>query len=462
MAEITSDSTPFYLRKRYLIVFLVFWGYFNIFANSVNMSVGIVAMTDETNITKEDGSIETISGFKWTQAEKGIALGSYFYGYVTTQALGGILATKYGGFLIFNIGIFVTGLLAMLTPLVCKYGIGFLIAIRVVIGIFSGLSFTSAYDVLSRWIPPTERSRSVSFVMAGINIGNFMANFASGYITVHFGWSWIFYLFGIIALIWSVVWFLVARQPPQHDKWITEAEREYITESLKEENGQEKLKTPWKAIAKSVPCYAIFAADAAFSWGFFTLVTQLPQYMDEVLGFSLQNSATISSFPYLLYPFIAMSAGFLADWFLKKKILNVTQVRKYFNSFAFLCQMLFLFTVAFVSDKTTIVVCIILSVGAGAIAASGYLANPLDIASQFSSIIYGISSTFSVLTGVISPTLTGFITTTPDAASYRIVFLIACAIYLIGTIIYATFASGEIQPWAVAEPVKTVEVEVKK
>lgn len=37
-------------------------------------------------------------------------------------------------------------------------------------------------------------------------------------------------------------------------------------------------------------------------------------------------------------------------------------------------------------------------------------------------------------------------------------FLIACAIYLIGTIVYAMFASGEIQPWAVVEPVKTVEV----
>jgi hypothetical protein len=46
----------------------------------------------------------------------------------------------------------------MLTPLVCKYGIGFLIAIRVIIGIFSGLSFTSAYDVLTKWIPPAEVS----------------------------------------------------------------------------------------------------------------------------------------------------------------------------------------------------------------------------------------------------------------------------------------------------------------
>ena len=83
-----------------MIVFLIFWGYFNIFANSVNLSVGIVAMTEGTNVTNEDGTIEEKKSFDWSSAEKGVALGSYFYGYVTTQALGGILATKYGGFMV--------------------------------------------------------------------------------------------------------------------------------------------------------------------------------------------------------------------------------------------------------------------------------------------------------------------------------------------------------------------------
>lgn len=240
-----------------------------------------------------------------------------------------------------------------------------------------------------------------------------MANFASGYIAVNSGWPWIFYTFGIVAIIWSILWLIIVRKSPDVDKWITQTEKDFIIESLKEENGQGKLKTPWKSIAKSAPCYAIFAADIAFLWGFYTLVTQLPEYMEKVLKFNLQNSAAISSLPFLLYPFIALSAGYLADWFLKKKILNITQVRKYFTSFSLLCQMLFLFIVVFVSDTTTIVVCIILSIGIGAVAASGYLANPLDIAPQFSSIIYGISATLSVLTGVISPTLTGLIVTSP-------------------------------------------------
>lgn len=41
-------------------------------------------------------------------------------------------------------------------------------------------------------------------------------------------------------------------------------------------------------------------------------------------------------------------------------------------------------------------------------------------------------------------------------------FLIACAIYITGTVIYACFASGEIQPWAVVETVKATKVKDRK
>lgn len=75
------------------------------------MSVAIVAMTEETPVeiteapgtaTNPDAPTERrmMQEFGWSASDKGIILGSYFYGYVTTQALGGILATKYGGFMV--------------------------------------------------------------------------------------------------------------------------------------------------------------------------------------------------------------------------------------------------------------------------------------------------------------------------------------------------------------------------
>jgi ACS family sodium-dependent inorganic phosphate cotransporter len=58
------------------------------YSHLANLSVGIVAMTDET-------SEETT--FKWSPAEKGLILSSFFYGYILTQFIGGYIATLIGG-----------------------------------------------------------------------------------------------------------------------------------------------------------------------------------------------------------------------------------------------------------------------------------------------------------------------------------------------------------------------------
>jgi MFS transporter, ACS family, solute carrier family 17 (sodium-dependent inorganic phosphate cotransporter), other len=158
---------------------------------------------------------------------------------------------------------------------------------------------------------------------------------------------------------------------------------------------------------------SIAVAHFSYTWGYYTLLTYLPAYMNDILDFDLQNSGFISAIPYLLLSILLFVSGYLADWFQIKKFLSITQVRKYFTSLSFFAEMIFLLLAAYFTDTTLIIVCISLSVGLGAFANSGYLANPLDIAPQFSSIILGYSNTFATLPGVISPVLTGYIVQTP-------------------------------------------------
>lgn len=77
--------------------------------------------------------------FDWNQSQKGLVLSSFFYGYITTQFIGGFVASKIGGTLIFGAGIGMTAILTLLTPIAAKLGIGWLVAIRVVEGVFEGV-----------------------------------------------------------------------------------------------------------------------------------------------------------------------------------------------------------------------------------------------------------------------------------------------------------------------------------
>jgi MFS family permease len=63
-------------------------------------------------------------------------LGSFFYGYIVTQIPGGFLATKYGGKMVFLIGIAATSTLTLATPFLAKSGTGFLITTRILEGLF--------------------------------------------------------------------------------------------------------------------------------------------------------------------------------------------------------------------------------------------------------------------------------------------------------------------------------------
>lgn len=44
---------------------------------------------------------------------------------------------------------------------------------------------------------------------------------------------------------------------------------------------------PWKAIATSLPFWAIMVAHFSENWGFYTLLTELPSYLKHSLKFDL-------------------------------------------------------------------------------------------------------------------------------------------------------------------------------
>lgn len=54
--------------------------------------------------------------FNWSSVEKGLILSSFSFGYFFSP-LGGMLASKYGGVTVFGVGIMITSVLTMLSPI---------------------------------------------------------------------------------------------------------------------------------------------------------------------------------------------------------------------------------------------------------------------------------------------------------------------------------------------------------
>ena len=82
-------------------------------------------------------------------------------------------------------------------------------------------------------------------------------------------------------------------------------------------------------------------------------------------------------------------------------------------------------------------------------AISGFNVNHLDIAPQYASILMGVSNGIGTTAGFILPVVVDYITSDHQKESWNKVFLLAATIHFMGVCFYGTFASGELQDWAV-------------
>ncbi|XP_049831301.1 sialin-like [Schistocerca gregaria] len=452
--RISSEEMPevplwkVWRRRRYVVTLLTFLGFFNLYALRVNVSVVIVDMTENKTHTDSNGTVVRESEFDWDTELQGLVLSSFFYGYICTQLLGGWLALRVGGAVLMTSAVAVSALLALATPLLVRSSVYAFIAIRVIQGLVQGMSYPAAQALWSQWAPPRERSVLANVGYAGCDLGTVVAMTVSGVITAQLGWPAVFYIFGFVGLAWTALWVLVVRRAPKEDHHIDPREQQYIEESLGGPPEHQNQEYPWKSLLTSLPVWAVLVANFTANWGFYTMLTELPTFMKETLNFNIEESGIMSALPSLLMLFILPLAGFSADWLINRKILTIGQVRKTFCCGSFIVQAVFMMVVAYVMKPVAAVASLTTGVGIGAFAYSSFFVNPLDIAPQYASIIVGLSNTAGTVPGIVSPILIGHIVPNRTEKEWRLVFLITSAVYIVGTILYGIFASGETQRWA--------------
>lgn len=69
-----------------------------------------------------------------------------------------------------------------------------------------GVAMPAMNNIISKWIPVSERSRSLALVYSGMYLGS-VTGLAVSPILIHkFGWPSVFYSFGSLGSIWFALW----------------------------------------------------------------------------------------------------------------------------------------------------------------------------------------------------------------------------------------------------------------
>jgi len=363
------------------------------------------------------------------------------------------LAERIGGKIVFGGGILVTSGLTLLTPIAARWSVYLLIALRVLEGAAEGVVFPSMHALLSRWIPPMERSRAVTFIYAGVEIGTVITMGLSGVLCDNGfagGWPSVFYIFGIAGCVWCLMWFVLCHNSPSSHPRISVTERYYIEKSMESCGTAIKRSTPWTKIATSRPVWACAIAHFANNWGYYTLLTCLPKYMRDVLQFDMTQNGIFSGLPYVAKWLLTTAGGQLADCLRARHLLRTGTVRKLFCATGLLIPGIFLTAVGFLGcNRILIVFAVVISVGSSGLAVSGFSVNHLDLAPQYAGTLMGLTNTLATISGFLGPQVVGALTYYESTRTqWQKVFYISTAIYCFGAIVFVVFGSAELQDWA--------------
>ena len=412
-----------YWPRRWLLVAGCFLAIFVCYIDRVNISYAILPMSKQ---------------YGWDKATQGWVLSSFFVGYLATQFLGGWLAARVGGRALLAFGVLWWSAFTLVTPLAAQLSFGALVAARVGMGLGEGVAFPSIYQLLGKWIPTRERARAAALNGSGMPLGTIAATLATPWLVGAFGWPSVFYVFGLVGVVWYAFWRAISTERPEDARGIHPAELALIRANTAPPAAQPEI--PWRRIFRSSAVWALVFNHFCSNWGYYLILSWLPRYFADVHRLDLVGVGLASLLPWVSMFALTNVGAQLADGLLARGH-SVVFVRKLMQSVAFLGSAAALVAVGQVHGVAPAIALMCVALGVGSFALSGYASNHLDIAPRYAGALMGLSNTAGTLPGVIGVTVTGYLL---DATgSWPLVFGIAAVLYVAGTVVWLVFARGE-------------------
>jgi MFS transporter, ACS family, hexuronate transporter len=245
-------------------------------------------------------------------------IGEREYGWITAGFQLGIMLQPIAGYVLDLVGLRV-GLAAFAAAwagitMAHGFATGWpsLLALRAALGVAEGTAHPGGLKVVSEWFPARERGFAGGIYNIGASVGSMIAPPLVAAAILFWNWRAAFFIVGLMAAAWVVVWLLVYRSPAEHPK-ISDAEREQILEG-REAHLTVRERRPLSKLVRERNVWGLalprLLADP--TWG--TLTFWLPLYLTTTRGFDLKQIAMFAWLPFVAADFGCMAGPTVAAW----------------------------------------------------------------------------------------------------------------------------------------------------
>ncbi|POB09263.1 MFS transporter [Sulfobacillus sp. hq2] len=334
----------------------------------------------------------------------GLAGGIFFFGYLFLQIPGGHWGVNWSAKKFITLSLIFWAIFAMLTGAV--QNVPELLTVRFLLGVAEGGVWPATLALLAKWFPFDERARANSYWMFCLPVAAIIMSPIAGLILAHLSWRWLFYLEGLPALIWAVVWWIFIDDSPATAKWLSSEERAYLERKFAEDDQRTvPLANDWRQAFTNKQVWLLVAVYFLAVTGLYGVTLWMPTIVQHLSSFGPIGVGLLSTLPYI--------AAVLALW-LNSRHSDRTGERKWHIAIPLIVAGVSLLLSALVGTASPALSMILLSLTeAGVMAFLGvfWTLPPLMVGPAALGSSMGLINGLGNLGGFLGPFLVGYLMT---------------------------------------------------
>jgi MFS transporter, ACS family, glucarate transporter len=263
-------------------------------------------------------------------------------------------------------------------------------------------AFPNASIVIARWFPATQRASMAGVMLMASQIGGAIAPLLVVPIQARYGWRASFLVFGMVGVIWALIWYAWFRDSPAEKRGVT-AEELLETSPAAAIHGHG---FPWGIALRSESVLALMALAFCYVYVYNFFQTWFHTFLVKGRGFS-EASLVFSALPYVVAACANLAGGAASDALVRR--LGAKWGRRTIGVFglgtAGVC------TVAVMLTQQQLLTVVLLSLVYGAITfqQSGVFAVCLDVGRRNAGAIVGLMNTSAQVGGLLGSVAFGYI-----------------------------------------------------
>ncbi|XP_017774570.1 PREDICTED: sialin-like [Nicrophorus vespilloides] len=464
-------------QLRHVLAVLMLFAVIILYSQRVALNIAIVEMVEQPakkNKTssnscplpegEESSVIKDIEGgkIKWDEAEQSYVLLSFYIGYTLVQPPAGFICDKYGAKFILITCVALSSVATLCIPITVILKMSWWVPslLRIVSGagqmyfhnyilfifLLQAILYPAITTLLARWVPPNERATLGAVAYSGNSIGVIVGTTVSGLaISYMSNWSIAFYIWGAAGLLWVPACWIWIYSDPNIDPNITTAELLLISESI---NKKQKRATPLRAILADPAVWALIIGQTGHNYIIFTLITNLPKYMNNVLNYNTKSNAFASSLPFIAQYISSIISGKIADRMIRKNNLNIELVRKLYTTISGVLPAICVVLAGYSNcERTYALICFSLALFFKGPFYCSLKVNGMDLTTNYAGVLMSLSNGIGSIAGVATPYVIGVIAPNNTLSEWHIVFWVVFGISVGTTIVYDILGKGNRAKW---------------